>query len=269
MCLTPILIKNPNRHFQTDFLYIYVPCGKCAECISTKMSDWVIRLKEELKDKPYSFFITLTYDEASIPLNEVTNLPCPKKRDIQNFMRFIRRKGYSIKYFFASEYGPQTRRPHYHGILFFDTYVNDIYKLITKCWTKGFVYIGNANAKTISYVVKYILKDYAGHTDNFYLMSKGIGKGYINRMWLWHRDKLEDRQYFPDGTFKKHLPRYYREKIYTNDEQIFINIRKSTLLPPEPICSNSQEFWNEEQRKIAKQEHFNYKLKHKKFKQYV
>lgn len=54
------------------------------------------------------------------------------KRDVQNFLKRLRKlidndidinkngKEKSIRYYVASEYGPTTLRPHYHGILFFD-----------------------------------------------------------------------------------------------------------------------------------------------------
>lgn len=52
------------------------------------------------------------------------------KRDVQNFMKRLRKlidndnnineNGKKIRYYISSEYGPQTYRPHYHGILFFD-----------------------------------------------------------------------------------------------------------------------------------------------------
>lgn len=52
------------------------------------------------------------------------------KRDVQNFMKRLRKlidndlninvNGKKIRYYISSEYGPQTFRPHYHGIIFFD-----------------------------------------------------------------------------------------------------------------------------------------------------
>lgn len=68
------------------------------------------------------------------------------KKDIQNFikrLRFHSRKLYNaeLRYFICSEYGPQTFRPHYHGLLFFDEpeLVENIESLINKCWPFGFV----------------------------------------------------------------------------------------------------------------------------------
>lgn len=52
------------------------------------------------------------------------------KKDIQNFLKRLRKKidnlnipqnEKKIRYYIASEYGPTTLRPHYHGILFIDS----------------------------------------------------------------------------------------------------------------------------------------------------
>ena len=67
------------------------------------------------------------------------------KKDIQNFLKRVRarinklnldRYEKSIRYYIASEYGPQTYRPHYHGVLFFDNEVilREITSIIVQSW---------------------------------------------------------------------------------------------------------------------------------------
>lgn len=91
-----------------------------------------------------------------------------------------------------------------------------------------------------NYVAKYCLKPAQFKSDiekrldrfikagvipkTFYLMSKGIGMNYIDRMKRYHkpfiRDPCErikvvcDRAFYHDGTFKYKLPRYYRDRLY-------------------------------------------------------
>lgn len=71
------------------------------------------------------------------------------KKDIQHFMKRLRDKIYKlnipkhekeIRYFIASEYGPKTLRPHYHGILFFDSkkIASKIKDFITESWGKKY-----------------------------------------------------------------------------------------------------------------------------------
>lgn len=68
------------------------------------------------------------------------------KPDIQKFIKrlrinIVRKYGNvpesKIRYFIASEYGPCTFRPHYHGILFCDDerVADDLSRLISKSWT--------------------------------------------------------------------------------------------------------------------------------------
>ena len=67
------------------------------------------------------------------------------KKDVQNFIKRVRfwidnlniiDDDKKIRYFIASEYGPQTYRPHYHGILFFDNEVilREIKDIIVRSW---------------------------------------------------------------------------------------------------------------------------------------
>lgn len=67
------------------------------------------------------------------------------KKDIQNFLKRLRKKidklnlSYNdkkIRYYIASEYGPITKRPHYHGIIFFDSKQlgSQIKNLIVESW---------------------------------------------------------------------------------------------------------------------------------------
>ena len=67
------------------------------------------------------------------------------KKDIQNFLKRLRKKidklnisdnDKKIRYYIASEYGPITKRPHYHGIIFFDSKQlgSQIKNLIVESW---------------------------------------------------------------------------------------------------------------------------------------
>lgn len=69
-----------------------------------------------------------------------------RKKDTQNFLKLLRyniRKvsDAKVRYFITGEYGPETFRPHYHGILFFDSVqlVPFIEKLLVHSWKFGAV----------------------------------------------------------------------------------------------------------------------------------
>lgn len=260
MCLTPIRLKNPSYRGRTgEYFYNTLPCGHCAECLSMRIEDWIIRLKEELKVSQNAFFLTLTYNEENLPEHNL-----PSKKDVQLFHRYLRRKGLKFKYFIVSENGEQNNRIHYHGIYFLNNFVKDLYLLLDNTWSKGYIFLGEANGKTIRYVTKYILKDFGGTKENFYLMSKNLGSSYIDRMLNWHRSDLLDRCYYPEGKFKKHLPRYYRDKIYTENEKSLINHHQDLHLSSKVDSFGTREFYNELQDQLEKQKRWDRKiLEHK------
>lgn len=107
-----------------------VPCGHCIECLKDKQNSWKIRLTEEARDHLYVYFFTLTYNNQSVPyVYSDTGEKClyPRKSDIQlwikrhriKFERYFKRD-IDFKYFICAEYGPNTGRPHYHGVFFTD-----------------------------------------------------------------------------------------------------------------------------------------------------
>lgn len=128
MCLYPITIKTQDA-FGID-VNQSVPCGKCIECLKDRQNSWKIRLSEEARDHKYVYFFTLTYRDDSVPfsydldgnrVNHVNKVDLQLwiKRNRIKFERYFKRV-IDFKYFICSEYGPNTGRPHYHGIIFTD-----------------------------------------------------------------------------------------------------------------------------------------------------
>ena len=66
------------------------------------------------------------------------------------------------------------------------------------------------------YVCKYhILAD--ENTRGFALMSKSIGKSYVDKMSDFHKNNL-DRAFYPMNDKKLRLPRYFKNKLYDKSE---------------------------------------------------
>lgn len=145
MCLNPIQIKTEDAFGipvnQT------VPCGKCIECLKDRQNSWKIRLTEESRDHKHVYFFTLTYRDDTVPwtcLEDGTRVNHVSKVDIQlwikrNRIKFERlfKRDIDFKYFITSEYGPNTGRPHYHGILFTDispTFISQMFH----DWNEGY-----------------------------------------------------------------------------------------------------------------------------------
>ena len=147
-CPHPITLKNGEC----------VPCGKCPSCRANERTEWIFRLKQEYKVSAFSLFVTLTYDNAHIPLDFSVN-----KRDVQLFLKRFRKRLGKIKcrYYIVSEYGDHTHRPHYHGLFFFEQTFEDKKKLyddITESWQNGFCDFGDVEEGSIVYCTKYCLK---------------------------------------------------------------------------------------------------------------
>lgn len=160
-CVSPLSLPRPNGRGSAD--RITVPCGKCVYCLSNRRQMWAFRIEQELKVSTSAFFITLTYEDKNLPKQD--NIPVVCKDDIQKFLKRLRKEcaGSKIRYFLVSEYGPENKRPHYHGIFFNlpipkdDEFNTDLVTTLLKCWQKGFVHVGTCTPASISYCAKYCI----------------------------------------------------------------------------------------------------------------
>lgn len=146
------------------------------------------------------------------------------KTTLQGFFKRLRRRlPEKIRYFAVGEHGTKSSRPHYHCIIFGYDNSNAIYSnAVDQAWRNGkgeplgFVYHGSVTIKSIMYVCKYhILAD--ENTKGFALMSKSIGKSYVDKMIDFHKNNL-DRAFYPMNDKKLRLPRYYKNKLYDKSE---------------------------------------------------
>lgn len=168
ICFKPITLTD------SDGKEYSVPCGKCAACLHTLTYEWYVRLLCEFKKARNAFFVTLTYNESSLPYHTVkrdvfdSNLywlrgdpyvskdslksflsvcrfkddkvifPCQSKDDLQKFFKRLRYNvGHSeFRYFGVSEYGSLNLRPHYHLILFDAMPIGSSFDAFVKCLEK-------------------------------------------------------------------------------------------------------------------------------------
>lgn len=124
-----------------------------------------------------------------------------------------------IKFFAAGEYGEERGRPHYHAIIF-----NTSEKAIMKSWTLGDVQVKKAAEANINYVMKYLDKKHGQEkvkmkTPEFHTMSEGIGISYINKHKEWHKQNLDVLYVATPKGIRIPMPKYYREKIFTEKER--------------------------------------------------
>jgi len=204
-----------------------LPCGKCPECYARRISAWSFRLRKQGQISETAHFITLTYNTNTVPISKHGFMTLDKT-DIQKFVKRLRKmhtENTKISYYVCGEYGTKTKRPHYHAIIF-NADINDIenaWKLNNE--PLGDIHCGDVSGASIGYTLKYMCKpkQIPQHQNDdrqkeFSLMSKKLGSNYLTtEMVQWHQNDLLNRMYVPIEEGKKiAMPRYYKQKIYTD-----------------------------------------------------
>lgn len=256
-CLNPFYHKEIGMH---------LPCGRCYNCLMRRSSGWSFRLMNTERYSSSAFFVTLTYDNDHVPLTkrgfmtlDKTHVPLFMKR--LRFGQYGRNKG-DIKYYMCGEYGGLSYRPHYHIIIFNNvldlligkkdanfTRINQLeldgkVPYYSPYWTdaktgefRGHITVGAVNGASVGYTLKYMNKPKRipfHHKDDrvreYAAMSKGLGIMYLtNGIEKWHKADIINRMYcnLEDGV-KIAMPRYYKDKLYNEDErqEILIHILK-------------------------------------------
>ncbi|MCT3639124.1 hypothetical protein HZR07_00710 [Elizabethkingia anophelis] len=222
MCLTPINLKKTGAS-TNSYVTQQVPCNKCLECRKRRTNSWFARLTEQLKVSDTAYFVTLTYDDMSLPFSP-NGLMTLDYRDFQLFMKRARKlQKKKISYFLVGEYGSQTHRPHYHAIVFD---VENISQFLNE-WRMGHTHAGTVTHKSIYYTLKYCTKSITeGDRDldddrksEKALMSKALGLSYLtNAIINYYKDDVS-RSFSLLGGTTIGLPRYYRDKIFTDAEK--------------------------------------------------
>lgn len=185
-------------------------------------------------------FVTLTYDDKFLP--ERGSL---QKKAVQLFLKRLREEinmyvdpecgslfwtgtRRTIKFFASGEYGEKNYRPHYHLILFGVS--SDDRAVIERCWPYGFISIGDFSLQRARYVAGYAVKKLGGLDPDFYFNRKiqkefslssrnpAVGKVFLDRHAETFRKigslQLQGKTYA--------LPRYYRDKIYSEEDKILV-----------------------------------------------
>lgn len=164
---------------------IKIPCNRCLGCKLDLASDWATRICMEAKEWKNNCFVTLTYNNKNLPINELGQQTLIKEH-LSKFLKNLRNetKGSEtwihpiknieekpIRFFGCGEYGTKFLRPHLHLALFNykpkdlklykpNKYGDPIYmsKTIQDIWGKGFVTVEDLNYTTANYIARYVQK---------------------------------------------------------------------------------------------------------------
>lgn len=245
-CLHPVVVEIPDESRLTGKKRIFAPCGKCEACYSNLRAEWQLRLETEFKHSVNSYFITLTYDDDHLPLDVVRHytsdldivediIPVFSKKDISSMMkRFRKRLGTSgIRFFIAGEYGPQTFRPHYHGLLFNlpNVSIKYVQKILEECWRNGFVSVSRVTPARVGYVAKYIntftlVPEYYPRPPICASRNPAIGNQIVSntdiadycRKTQSFSFKRNVTSYGKNVVVSSQIPRLFRERMFSYDE---------------------------------------------------
>lgn len=191
-----VLLRGPTGDFEDRINGVPFPCGQCLPCRINKRRVWTLRLMLESYFHEKCSFVTLTYDDEHLPVND--GLPVLKKRDCQLWLKRLRKwfNRPGLRYYLAGEYGSRNHRPHYHAILFgvspeeldpewaiYDGRSGDgkRHTPLSRTWPQGLVHVGECTRESIQYVAGYVTKKFTVKGDNyepeFSLMSRRPGIG--------------------------------------------------------------------------------------------
>jgi len=243
-CITPFQVRDKITN-----QWMALPCGKCPNCMKRRTSGWSFRLIKEGERSETALFVTLTYDTKYVPLTK-NGFMSLNKRHIQTYMKRLRKlSDKKLKYYVCGEYGSKRDRPHYHMIIF-----NADAEKVERAWSEykagcgyvpfGSIYIGEVNEASIGYTLKYMQKPgkIPKHQNDdrlkeFSLMSKGLGQNYVSEAMIkWHKNDLLNRMYVPLVQGKKiAMPRYYKNKIYTETQKLLINNHLKVVMSDESV----------------------------------
>lgn len=234
---------------------VYLPCGKCIQCVNSRSRNWSLRSTLELSKFDTACCLTLTYNDENLPKDGLLYY-----KDFQLFLKKLRNylskryKQYGlecpqIKYIVCGEYGKNfTLRPHFHAIImgYFPEDINlakpykvskkgtKLYKskLIDNLWNKGFVDIGSVNHQTCRYISQYCCKKFIVTNSTykekcekkreFLHASIGFGLSWFVKNY----QSVINAGKIVLGGFTFGIPRYFIRKLEDIDLQLFTKFKE-------------------------------------------
>lgn len=290
-CRQPNLVVLPTKKA------ILAPCGKCCECLQRKKQTWIHRVECEKRfgDYKHCHYVTLTYNDehlpyesyryvrAGVPQDSIStgeSLLCPY--DLRLFferLRYYVPDGFS--YFAVGEYGDvkNTRRPHFHLIVFTNQSWDTFRKSALCSWSKlraesrveryarlkesqrigrpikrdknswfnrepyGSLLVKCVTFKRICYVAKYVSKQFGLDevVPPYYTCSKGLGKGFLQSEECKFISANNTHYAYMSNGKPTALSRYYSDKMFTPQQMAVFNLMQVVReLPPENIMSDRE-----------------------------
>lgn len=171
-------------------LPVEVACGQCIGCRLERSRQWAVRCVHEAQLHEQNMFVTLTYDNKHLPADGSVHV-----EDFQAFMKRYRKRFGKVRYFHCGEYGEETRRPHYHALIFGHRLPDlRIHKqmpygplytsaLLEQVWGQGLCTVGEVTFDSAAYVARYVMKKVTGEQAERHYESVDTETGEIGRVF--------------------------------------------------------------------------------------
>lgn len=228
---------------------ITIPCGKCIGCRLDYSRKWADRMVlEQMATPGDTWFVTLTYDDEHLPVNDL-GFSVLKKKQLQDFFKRLRisverrdGKPSNLRFYACGEYGTKTGRAHYHAIVY-NLQLSDLQQIgrnemgnalfnsgfLSKIWSFGFVVVAPSNWSTAAYVARYVTKKWIKSDEQYIAdhqplpfttmsLKPGIGAPwYFQNLDLFGSEN--PKIVLPPVKDKEHIiaPPEYFERLFLND----------------------------------------------------
>ncbi len=242
-----------------------VSCGQCIGCRLERSRQWAIRIMHEAQCHEDNSFLTLTYDDASLPEGGTL-----VKWHFQDFMKRLRSRlsPLRVRFFHCGEYGEKFNRPHYHVCLFGFSFPDKVFyketngqrlfisDLLADVWSRGFCTVGDLSFASAGYVARYCLKKINGDLrfDHYWKVDEltgeasavapeyctmsrrpGIGKPWFDRF----SSEVFPRDEVLTNGFLSQPPRYYDGLFEVGDPEGLSFIKRKRILAARRCSSDN------------------------------
>lgn len=134
-----------------DGIPLRLPCGNCLGCRQNAAQAWTLRCQLELQQHHSAVFTTLTYADEHLPLTL-------QPQQLQLWLKRLRNHSGTkpIRFFASGEYGEQTKRPHYHALLYGLSMADE--RMVERTWGHGHTKTEPITPARIAYTAGYCQK---------------------------------------------------------------------------------------------------------------
>lgn len=236
-----------------------LPCGQCLGCRLQRSADNALRCRHEAQLHDQNSFLTLTFEDESLPSSGYFATHAEWHGYHQRFMKRLRKKYGASRFYMCGEYGetnPITGevdgglyRPHFHTCLFgldfpdkqqFKRNHQDDWlytsKALESVWPHGHATVGALTYQSAAYVTRYCLKKvngdlaeahYGGRPPEYTRCSlrPGIGAAWLQRF----RSDVFPCDYVVSDGHKHHVPKFYDKLNKRHDERELGHVKSDRI----------------------------------------